>query len=610
MTVNKTLFALSLALTACAPPPRAPAPPATIAWHRFGPEAFEEARREGKLVLVDAGIEGCTACRWMHEGSYSDPEVIRRVSQGFVAVSVDADQQPDLGARFEPWGWPATVFFTPDGSQVHALEGSERALAFAKLLDELVAKQRAHALVAGAVSRASEGGNENLAAACLDVNARLEKMGDETGWGGRIRVAMAPPFEHALMRARSRRDAHLDARALAVGEGEAKILDPVWGGVFVVATTPTWDGPIPEKRTIHEAAALDTFALALHETGDPRWLSRANLVRKYLEDWMRAPDGTFYSTQQDDAPGLPEGMDAKAYYALDDAARRKYGIPPIDHGVYTDQNAAVIEAYVRLYEATGDAGVLGIATRAADVLLARRARKDGGFDQALLTPELAQDKRLRAKNVEDRLYLKAQGEMGLALLALHEATSDARYLDAARGIARALALLEDKSAGGFFATTARDTDALVARQKPLEDNLTAARFLARLSAVTRDATYAKTAERALGPALREVRGEGPWATGLAAVTLEELLVGPVEITIVRGDDGGRVRALHDAAVRIYEPRKIVRVEDPGHYPKPKSGAVAYVCTRTACSSPLGSADEIRAAAERMTVLGPDAVCSR
>jgi uncharacterized protein len=615
--MRKTSLGLLVLMTSgcTGAPARSPAPTEapTIQWHRFGPSAFEQARREGKLILVDAGIEGCTACRWMHEGTYHDGDIARRINRDFVAVSVDADQEPDLGDRFEPWGWPATVFFTPQGQQVYALEGSEGPRPFARLLDEILAKKRANTLKpATGLARADDDGQANLIAACSDANARLEAIADDYGWGGRERVAVAAPFEHALMRARSRSVASLDRRALAVGEGEAKLIDPVWGGVFVAATSETWDHAIPEKRTIHEAAALDTFALALHRTGDPRWKTRADLVRKYLEEWMRAPDGTFYSTQQDEAPALPANMDATAYYRLGDASRRSYGVPAIDHGIYTDQNADVIEAYVRLYEATGDRETLAIAVRAGETLLKRRSRPDGGMEQVDLTPELAEDSRLRAKVIGDRLFLKAQGEMGLALLMLSEATGEERYVDAAREIARALSSLEDAVGGGFFASTPRETDALVARQKPLTDNLTAARFLIRLGAVTRDRAYSEAGKRALTGSMRscDVRRQGPWNAGLVALVLEELLLGPVEITIVRGGDDARARALHDESVRLYEPRKIVRVEAPGHYPKPRGGASVYVCTLTSCSSPMENIADVRAAVDRMTVVGVDAACSR
>ena len=74
--------------------------------------------------------------------------------------------------------------------------------------------------------------------------------------------------------------------------------------------------------------------------------------------------------------------------------------------------------------------------------------------------------------------------------------------------------------------------------------------------------------------------------GIALVALEDALVGPVEVSIVRENDSAESAALYGAAIDAYEPRKIVHSESPGHYPKPKGAATAYVCTLTSCSSPV------------------------
>jgi len=577
---KRTMTAFGFAL-ACSTPAHTPTAAQPIAWHRFTPAAFEEARRENKLVMVDAGIEGCTACRWMHEGAYRDGSVIKRIHDGFVAVSVDADQEPDLGDRFLPWGWPATIFFTPDGRQVYALQGSESGADFAKLLDELVL-QKKNGTLGTHVSESGRGeSNTNLAAACIDTKKRLAEMSDAWGWGGTERVALFGAFEQGVIRARSRGESDIAAKVDAMAEGEAKLLDPKQGGIYVGSWGKDWDNAIPEKRTIFEAAALDAFALELHRTGDAKWKTRADLVRKYLEEQMLSPRGTFYSTQQD--------------------------IGPIDHGVYTDQNAMAIEAYVRFFEATGDASALSIATRAADEISKTRSRPDGGVDQGEESAELGTDRRLRPTKPNSRLYLKAQGEMGLALLTLHEATGEDRWLDAARKIAKAIATLEDSKTGGFAGTTARDTDALVGQRKPFMDNVAAARFLMRLGALQRDDAMRATVDRTLAYLGPQVRFESAWGTGALALAFEERLLGPVEITIVRGGDDALAKKMRDEMARVYEPRKIVRLEAAGHYPKPKTGAAIYVCTPVACSSPAATVEAARQNVERMT-LAQNAAC--
>jgi len=134
------------------------------------------------------------------------------------------------------------------------------------------------------------------------------------------------------------------------------------------------------------------------------------------------------------------------------------------------------------------------------------------------------------------------------------------------------------------------------------DNGVTARFLLRLASLQRDTDMRASAEKALAATLdvRALAHEGPWMLGIALVALEDALAGPVEVSIVREKDGAESAAMIAAAIDAYEPRKIVHAELPGHYPKPKGAATAYVCTLTSCSSPVTDA---KALVETMTRAG-------
>lgn len=114
-----------------------------IQWQQFEAAAFDRARRERKVVFVEVGIEGCTACRWMHEITLTDPAVKQRLASSFVSIQIDADQQPDLGARFEEWGWPALVFYRVDdhgaARLVRAIRGNKTPKNFLAILEALAA---------------------------------------------------------------------------------------------------------------------------------------------------------------------------------------------------------------------------------------------------------------------------------------------------------------------------------------------------------------------------------------------------------------------------------------------------------------------------------------
>ena len=432
--------------------------------------------------------------------------------------------------------------------------------------------------------------------------SRLDSLYDQdgAGWGRKIRTAIGANVEHAFLRAHARGEAPWNERALDTVTAYTRSIDPVWGGIFV-AGFESWSQIIPEKRTQHQSAALANFAQAYARTGDQRWLDAAADIRRYLEKTMLDHDGTFASTQEDDAPGLPEGMDARDYYAIDSSeARLEYGTPPIDHAVYTDKNANVIAAYVALYEATADASALQVAIRAADALLPRQD-DTGLFAQFVPSERVASDNRMRAVPNDTRAQLIAQGPMGKALLDLYRATHDSKYLDAATGLAEGLRQLEDAEDGGFFAASASDVDGLLGRRKPLDANASVARFLVELSVYTADPTAFERARRAVFSVSTStsVRAEGPYIAELV-LAAEALLDPAVEFTVVGSPDDPAAEALYEAALAVHEPRKALHFDTRGKYPEHDSARL-YVCTDAACSSPIERPEDVAAAGQAFSM---------
>jgi len=94
-----------------------------IHWHEWGEEAFKEAKRENKPILLDIGAVWCHWCHVMDRESYDDPEIAQIVNERFVAIKVDRDERPDIDSRYQvavqaisgQGGWPLTAFLTPDG---------------------------------------------------------------------------------------------------------------------------------------------------------------------------------------------------------------------------------------------------------------------------------------------------------------------------------------------------------------------------------------------------------------------------------------------------------------------------------------------------------------
>src|SRR5262252_6164169 len=94
-----------------------------IQWLEWGEEAFRQAQREKKPILLDIGAVWCHWCHVMDRESYEDPEIAQIVNERFVAIKVDRDERPDIDSRYQvavqavsgQGGWPLTAFLTPDG---------------------------------------------------------------------------------------------------------------------------------------------------------------------------------------------------------------------------------------------------------------------------------------------------------------------------------------------------------------------------------------------------------------------------------------------------------------------------------------------------------------
>src|SRR5205807_10368506 len=118
-----------------------PTPPkkvGAIAWQPWSEEAFEQAKREKKFILLDLEAVWCHWCHVMDETTYKTPEVIALIQSKYIPVRVDQDSRPDLSNRYEDYGWPATVVFGPDGGEIVKRRGYLPPKAMASMLQAII----------------------------------------------------------------------------------------------------------------------------------------------------------------------------------------------------------------------------------------------------------------------------------------------------------------------------------------------------------------------------------------------------------------------------------------------------------------------------------------
>jgi uncharacterized protein YyaL (SSP411 family) len=94
-----------------------------VHWWAWGQEAFEEAQRLNKPVLLSIGYAACHWCHVMAHESFENEETAAVMNDLFINIKVDREERPDVDTLYmtalqelgEQGGWPLTMFLTPDG---------------------------------------------------------------------------------------------------------------------------------------------------------------------------------------------------------------------------------------------------------------------------------------------------------------------------------------------------------------------------------------------------------------------------------------------------------------------------------------------------------------
>jgi uncharacterized protein YyaL (SSP411 family) len=465
-------------------------------WQEFSPQAFALARSQGRLVLLDCVAVWCHWCHVMDEATYADEEVGALLRDRFVTLRVDVDARPDLAARYEDWGWPATVIFSPSGEELGKFRGyippdELRAALLAATAEHAAAAQKSTAAPSAA------GGLSQLAAppdalswvgnrVALDLDQRYDE--ESGGWGKRHKIPLGANLEFELLRARHGDTAALE-RARRTFAQQRALLDPVWGGLYQYSVSGVWTKPHFEKRLPIQTENLEALARAYALTQDPSYLQDALRIDGYLGAFLQDENGAFLVSQDADLGGY-EGqgrfVEGHTYYTLDDVERRKLGVPRIDKNVYPYENGLGIAALIVLSQvvkepARADA-LVQRARRAAELMLAQFVETDGTVIRSRASRDAAR-------------FLSDAAALGRGLALLAARTREPRYLAAARRVAEAMLrrfaiaandLPKEESADARWLLWGHTTDpaavgVFARRERPFSFNVLAARFLISLA---------------------------------------------------------------------------------------------------------------------------------
>ncbi|HEY1792107.1 MAG TPA: DUF255 domain-containing protein [Opitutaceae bacterium] len=550
-----------------------------VAWQPWSNAAFEEARSGHKFVIMDLEAVWCHWCHVMDETTYRDPKVIALLGRSYVALRVDQDSRPDLSNKYEDYGWPATIVFAADGSEIVRRRGYINPAQMASMLQAIIDDPSPGPSVTSLRRGDGAAASAPADASSAELARRLVSGYDRAvgGWGAEHRFLDADNVEWCL-RAASRGDAEAAAIARDMLRLEGQLADPTWGGVYQYSAGGDWVHPHFEKIMSVQADNLRTYSLAAQLWPSWSYGAPAGAIAGYLRRFLRSPDGAFYTSQDAD---LVPGEHAGAYFALDDAGRRAKGIPRVDTHRYARENGWAIAALCALHDATGSRDALAEALGAAAWVGASRSLPGGGFRHD--------------EGDAAGPYLGDTLSMGRAFLALYLSTGDAQWLEKAGAAAGFIQAHFARAGESGFATSDTTGGSLPTPGPEFDEAIGLARFANLLAHASGRASYRAMAQSSLRWAMSagQVARRGAYTGGLLLAG-EELRLEPIHVTVVGRRADPDAAALFAAALRAPSSYRLTEWWDRSAGPAPRGEdifpelprAAAYLCANGACSSPI------------------------
>src|SRR6201996_1524248 len=300
-----------------------------IQWQEWGPEAFAQAKREDKPVLLDIGAVWCHWCHVMDRESYEDATLAPLINERSVAVKVDRDERPDVDSRYQAavqsisgqGGWPLTAVLTPDGRPFfggtyfprhdrYGRPGIERLLltmadAWQSKRDEVL-ESAASILAAIEHGEAFAGRGGSLSETITDKLVHSAIAQFDPHYGG---FGAQPKFPHPaaldlLLDAASRKG---DAKAREVAlvtltkMAEGGIYDHVGGGFHRYSVDERWVVPHFEKMLYDNAGLLANYVHAWQSFPYPVFSTVVRETVAWMDGWLSdRQKGGFYGSQDAD----------------------------------------------------------------------------------------------------------------------------------------------------------------------------------------------------------------------------------------------------------------------------------------------------------------------
>ena len=384
-----------------------------VHWQPWGDEAFAQARREDKPVLLSVGYAACHWCHVMAHESFEDADTAALMNNHFINIKVDREERPDVDRIYmqalhslgEQGGWPLTMFLDPDGRPFwggtyfppetrygrpgfrHVLREIARIWRDERGKTEINATALVNALRSEKPPDRAELSFDVLAAAAEAFTDAVDFT--HGGLKGAPKFPQVPLFNFLSTVARRTGDEKL-AQAVTVTLthiSQGGIYDHLGGGFARYAVDHRWLVPHFEKMLYDNAQLVSLLTRVWLATKSRLFRNRIEETIAFIVTEMRTPIGAYATSYDADS----EGEEGK-YYVWEPEEVATV-LPPADLGLFArtyELSAAGNWEGKTILNRLGSLALLSdeeearLAANRAALLARRRERVPPGFDDKVL----------------------------------------------------------------------------------------------------------------------------------------------------------------------------------------------------------------------------------